>query len=140
MRPRLEQCATLTRSGECCGGSALPRDQCASWCRAWEPLILGGADVDQRDRVQSKVNSWRDGEVVGAVWDVSEQQDDDERPEHGAEGGPAPAGGIEESKKDAARRGAQRRDRRSADWRWQVAHHFTVSAPTMFGCTVQMKT
>ena len=117
-------------------GAALPRQERAVWRRAWEPLILRWADVHERGEIEAEVDRRRDDEIVGAIREVAEEQDDDERPEEGAYPGPAPAGSIEQTKQDATRRTCPELLR----WSRTAHRYFTTSVPTMFGCTVQTKT
>ena len=135
MRASLQQRAINAIAWQVCLGGALPWDQRAGGGWAWEPLILGGADVHERGHVEAKLNGWRDGQVVGAVWDVAEHQDDHERPEHRAHPSPTPAIRIEQTEEHATRRDGSWTD---GAWIVAAAHHFTVNVPAMFGCTVQM--
>ena len=92
--------------------AGVPGDDRAGRCRARDlascDAVLGTAvvarvaEVDDRDRVVADVDGIADGEVVGEVRHVPEQEDDHQEPPRGLDPGPAPAVGVEQAEDGSA--------------------------------------
>ena len=137
MRANLQQTPALASTWKCNSRAALPRDEGTGGRGARKVLVLSRTNVDERDRIEANLHRWRGNNVIRAIGNIAEHQDDQQRPEDGSERRPAPTGCVEESEERAARR-RYGCELLLADRCWQTAH-FTTRSPTMFGCTVQMK-
>ena len=75
----------------------VPRSQCADRRRAGQALVLGRAQVDRGPGQDAQLHGPVDGQVVRAIRDVSQHQDDDDQPDEGLDPGPPPAVRIEQA-------------------------------------------
>ena len=105
-------------------------------------LVLGRAEVDRRPDHDAEVDRPGDREVVGAVGDVAEHDDDDDQPDGGLDGRPPPAVRVEQAEQGPSSRyrgaGCERllRHRPPILTRPTIrsaVDHCAVSVPVMFG-------
>ena len=115
--------------------------------RARQGLVGRRAEIDRGPREDAQIHRPVDGEVVGAVGDVPEQQDDDDQPDEGLDPGPRPAVRVEQAEQGPLARhdhpGSERPlghrppsspgDRSSRS----PVDHCAVRVPVMLGCTEQ---
>src|SRR2546425_10417414 len=65
--------------------------------RAGQGLVFRGAEVDRAPGEDPEIDRLVDGEVVGTIRDVAEQEHDQDEPEGRLDRGPAPAPGVEQA-------------------------------------------
>ncbi len=79
------------------GRRLVPRRDRPDRRRARQALVRGRAEIDRGPCEDAQLHGPVDRQVVGAVGDVPEQQDDDDQPDEGLDPGPRPAVRVEQA-------------------------------------------